>query len=560
MLRSLLTLQRSIQRTGTTFVRHLNEDRVKRTFQYRIQTYFEEILKKQPEKNEALSTRIDHLMTDNKPAPRPENFNQEYHQCQVALANFKEIRDNVVIQEKLINMDYKLSNLLIHLKSHEIFRFLASLSSISRLELTAMEFYEKAIAILIQLAMSGTLNNHELVQLLYFLSLKSHNKEQIENLKPFLPDIDELCLMEKCIVAWVMQKSSIKLHLRQAKMLEKVVEEDFKSIIDDPQLFVPICKSVIISEASNSLCLQKLSDAILTSNKQTNNLNFGAVAHTLALYADALIMDSKVVDLLVKTGVKAIQNDMNTNKNMLQISDVNTFLWSLSHLGTILSLSEKLIVRSFVEHRWTEYTSKDNLGMLVDSMLSLNMLRCWSTKLLKICLSENLFAPVIRRSYHWKIQTKLQLLIAQISLEMKMRVPKSLVKPLKVGYKISDRLEIVKSVANKLVARGLISQMIIECPVKAIVIPGVTLITEKEIYHIDVLDNSTCLKNTFMPHGLMNLKLRLLSRLRLRQIMIKADVFNSDSQMVEKDIEDIIMLNIKHGSALNVKHLISFEV
>lgn len=102
-------------------------------------------------------------------------------------------------------------------------------------------------------------------------------------------------------------------------------------------------------------------------------------------------------------------------------------------------------------------------------------------------LSERLFLPVIYNQCHWKLKAKFQLLITQMTLEMKLRVPRILINPVKIGYKTSDNLMIVHRVASELIHENLIKEAIIECPISAIVIPGITLVTEREYVHICVL-------------------------------------------------------------------------
>lgn len=90
--------------------------------------------------------------------------------------------------------------------------------------------------------------------------------------------------------------------------------------------------------------------------------------------------------------------------------------------------------------------------------------------------------PVFYAKFHWKIRSRLQLLISQILIEMKLVVPENLKKQIKISYNpskcINSVAEIVSS--SSLVEKGIIKHVFVECPISTLQIPGVTFITEKE--------------------------------------------------------------------------------
>ena len=63
---------------------------------------------------------------------------------------------------------------------------------------------------------------------------------------------------------------------------------------------------------------------------------------------------------------------------------------------------------------------------------------------------------------------------------MKMKCPKNLMKHMKVGYTPSNNVNLVAQVASELVGRGTIRSTLVECPIDAIKIPGVTIIANKK--------------------------------------------------------------------------------
>lgn len=101
-------------------------------------------------------------------------------------------------------------------------------------------------------------------------------------------------------------------------------------------------------------------------------------------------------------------------------------------------------------------------------------------QLIKKCLGERTFEPIFHDKYHWKVRSRLQLLMSQIQLEMKMYLPHRLRKQIKIGFTPSENLKAVVEVAFTLANKGIIKDAIIECPIKTLIIPGVTIITNKE--------------------------------------------------------------------------------
>lgn len=98
---------------------------------------------------------------------------------------------------------------------------------------------------------------------------------------------------------------------------------------------------------------------------------------------------------------------------------------------------------------------------------------------METCLRDGLFLQVYNKTCHWKLKTRLDLLISQMTLEMGINVPKFMVQQLQIGYTPSINLEIIKEVALQLADMKIIKTVEIECPIRSLVIPGVTLVTHR---------------------------------------------------------------------------------
>ncbi|XP_016840075.1 uncharacterized protein LOC100679816 [Nasonia vitripennis] len=528
--------------------RGLSSARFKESLQYRILNYFETSRKSQQTAQQCeisaqskdIVPTINNDLLDPNQAKKLDTIYREFE-------HILTINDIHLVQEMIENLDLQCFALINSLKFSEILTLMTEFFKVAPTQFVKSFFYNRSISILIKAAENKSLTNHESVQLLYFISLhKENSANYIDYLKPLLPDMNDLPLFEKCITAQSFYKTSTKLQLRQSRLLEQLIEQDFEQLIGDPMLLVTICKAIILSEPSNELTLKHLSKAIIELKEP---LNFNSVAHVLRLYAETLLFEPKPIDKLVKCGIDIIAKDLEHGKHTLSIPDVDTFLWSISYLGITLTLSEKLILRTWIEQNLRKYKTRENLGYLVNSLLCLHMLRDWSTKVIKNCLGERTFEPIFYDKFHWKVQSRLQLLISQIRLEMKMQVPHSLSKQIKIGFTPSQNLQAVVEVGFSLANKGIIKDAIIECPIKTLIIPGVTITTKKDTYHVDVLDNLTCLKNTNIPNGLTNLKLRLLSRLRYRQILIPGQIFKENPEKVPLIVEEKIRNSIKYGRA-----------
>ncbi|XP_058805992.1 uncharacterized protein LOC131672637 [Phymastichus coffea] len=527
----------------------------KPSLQYKILNYFQNIddARKVSEQC-AVSAQLQKEINKN-------NFSQEKFQFIHQQINY--LSNGCKIRQEIVNeIDHKCLKLIDSLTYSEIFMLLSLLLKIFTYNtLTKTQFYETSMDILFQLLECELLSHQEIIQLLFFISLKKDKaKSYIEYLKLFLPDIKYMDLIEKCITAEAFYKSSVKLNQSQCRVLEDLLSEKSQELISNSILLVPLCKVIRLSKPTSQLNLTNLSNVILS---QIKPFNITTTVHILSLYAEALLNEPVVTARLIRDCMQTIAQ----NRRNLRLKDLDRFLWSISHLGFSIERDEKLMLLKVIEKRLEELKNKENVGLLVNSLLSLHILECWSPKILENCFTESVFEPIFYDKFHWKIRSRLHLLIQQISIEMDLDIPVILKKQIQVTYTVPEEVNFVAKILNILIEKNIVEGILIHCPVKGLQIPGISLVTETwyihygfsafiflltvniiinlsfSLYHIDLLNNSTCLRNTSIPHGLMQLKLRLLTYLKFHHILIPGDLVTTNSDKILSIVQEQVYEN-----------------
>lgn len=276
-------------------------------------------------------------------------------------------------QNFINTIDVKCLSLINSLTHSQILRLLSLLlKNLSATELINTQFYNVSMDMLFQALEYELLNRQDLVQLSFFISLrKDKARSYMIYLKPFLSDIQDLDLVEKCIIAEAFYKSSVKLDQSQSRALEVVLSGMPQELISNSHLLVPLCKAIRLSKPTSQLDLTNLSNAILNMKQPFNIM---AAIHILSLYSEALVHEPDAVARLVKDCMQIMENNISS----LRLKDVDRFLWSISHLGYHLDKDKKQLLMRIMEERLQELKMKKNVGFLVNSLLSLHILECWN--------------------------------------------------------------------------------------------------------------------------------------------------------------------------------------
>lgn len=368
---------------------NLHTSRFYGSFKYEILDYFEKTSKiKKPIPFQTLSNSDPKNIETELNSTTEDKLEAIYKDFATISAN----TDEQLIKEFVEDLDIKCLSIVQSIEPTEILNLFHEFHKILKYKFRFLYFYDNSLPLLIDAIENNLLTNHEIVEVLFFISLNGEkNAHYIKNLQPYLPDLNDLPLIEKCIVAEAFYQASVKLQPCQLKIVEKVVEENFESLIDNTNLLEALCQAIIFSEPSEELSLKNLSKAVLNCKKP---MNFNNNAHVLHLYAKALIFEPQLIDKIVKDCISMIDEDVKERNNNINIKSVDMFLWSMSNLGLTITLPEKLILRKYMETRFNEYRSKENLNILVNTLLCSNMLRCWSMK-----VRTNFFSSLIKKKF-----------------------------------------------------------------------------------------------------------------------------------------------------------------
>ncbi|KAF7989771.1 hypothetical protein HCN44_008445 [Aphidius gifuensis] len=428
-----------------------------------------------------------------------------------------ENEDKIKLKKLLLDIDVICCNFIDKLSPSELLEFLILLIKINTNKITNLLFYKKSMELLKIALKRNQLNHNENLKYLYFCGLeKKTNSHNVKKILQCLPSLEKLPIIEQCIVADTLFKCSIKLKKIDGKIIENIIENNTDYLINNKQLLVSLCKAVRYVGPSDNFTMINLSKSLINS-KERFNLIF--IAHIISLYAEAHQKDQQVLDKLFDDSWQQIENDEN-NMN-IRIKDIDRILWSGRILNYQMDNDKFYIINKFIKKRY--HHIKNHHSLFMNILLSIWMYGDKPINIINECFENNIFDSIIHDDNdNWKIKARLQLLLACIQIECPdIIIPNKLQVPHCVGQKVHNNLKIIFKYIKSLDYYLPIDQLVIDCPIKEILILGISLNHQKiGKIHIDLLDENTCLKGVEEPHGLLNLKLRLLSKLGYKSILI----------------------------------------
>lgn len=179
-------------------------------------------------------------------------------------------------------------------------------------------------------------------------------------------------------------------------------------------------------------------------------------------------------------------------------------------------------IRTFMNNM--EYALFNNPQKLLRILLSLWILGYRAEDIIQKCIANKIFWN-LRNEKFWKIRTSLNLLLRVIQIESpNIQLPIKMFCHVYVPLQISKSVQFIATVVNEFSEKMKLQNVIINSPVNQIYIAGVSF-EDKTLrsFHIDVLNDITCLRLQRIPHGLLNLKLRLIQQLGYQSILINED-------------------------------------
>ncbi|XP_014616612.1 PREDICTED: uncharacterized protein LOC106793864 [Polistes canadensis] len=227
---------------------------------------------------------------------------------------------------------------------------------------------------------------------------------------------------------------------------------------------------------------------------------------------------------------KTFQVKSNIYKKQIYKSKyIDGFLWSICILNYKLTDVQLLEITNFIDN--IQSFIYDEPKELLRILLSLWILGYKAEFMIQECIKRSIFLQAHNNKF-WKIRASLCLLLHTIQIESPdIKLPNDLITDVYVALNIRKSVKILCTIVNGLSKEMKIQNVLINSPAKGIYIPGVSFdhLTLGS-FHIDLLSNTTCLRYSKTPHGLLNLKLRLIKQLGYQSILID-----------ENDIEDTIV-------------------
>ncbi|KAK2586452.1 hypothetical protein KPH14_010727 [Odynerus spinipes] len=442
------------------------------------------------------------------------------------------------------NIDAQCCFLLDVMSYYDIFKLLLFFAKTVPAKITRMSFYNKAIELLQEGISNKVFNNNEIVFCLYFFGLKKVNAaSEIRMIFKYL-EFDKLLLYEKCIVAETTFKCRVKLLQTQIEDIEKLIESKAEVLVADTSLLVPLCKVLRYAGSTQNFLPNNLNKEIV--NKRVQYQMIPAV-HILKMYADKYLAEPTVLQRLV-TDIMArisLANQEFNNRRGLYRSQIyepkylDRFLWSVCILNHKLTDVQLLEIRTFIDSM--QFNLFNEPQRLLRIILSLWILGYRAEFMIQECIKKKTFLKAYN-SKLWKFRTLLCLLFHVIQIESpNIKLPMDLFPDIHVTLNIPKSVRTVSEIISGLAKKMKLQNVIINSPVAGIYIAGVSFDHPTlGSFHVDVLNDITCLQFQQIPHGLTNLKLRLLQQLGYQSILI-----------VEDDVKDILTAFVYIEKRLN---------
>ncbi|KAL2715110.1 uncharacterized protein V1478_014808 [Vespula squamosa] len=464
-----------------------------------------------------------------------------------ALMNFMYQQPVYVLVHEINDIDIKFCNLLEVMSYCDIFKLLLFLSKTIPYKIIELNFYIKAMELLREGISNNIFNKDEIIFCLYFFGLRKENAVKDVQMTWKYLEFEKLSLFEKCIASETLFKCGIKLMQTQIKNVEKLIESEAKFLINNLNLLVPLCKVARHAGTTKNFFPSNLSKEIINCNHKYHMI---PAVHILKLYSHMYFLEPKVLHRLV---TDIIDNISTINKTFKDKSDlykkqiykskyIDGFLWSICILNYKLTDAQFLEVKNYIDN--IQSIIFDEPKELLRILLSLWILGYQPEFMIQECIKRDIFLQAYNNKF-WKIRTSLYLLLHTIQIESpNIKLPTDLFTDVYVAMKIQKSLKTVCTILSGFSKQMKLQNVIINSPAKGIYIAGVSFDHPTlGSFHIDLLNDTTCLRYSKVPHGLMNLKLRLIKQLGYQSILIDEDDLKdtiSTFKYIEKCLDEIL--------------------
>lgn len=315
----------------------------------------------------------------------------------LSLLNAFENRDPPKIQI-LKKLDTECCERLSKLSSGDILQLLKCFMGVIPNYITELKFYELALS---QLGnMKEDLCKNDFVQLIFYVGMQKKNIKSQRMLRSCMTLMDKdfinsLTVEELCIICNSFFRTSTKINNRVFLNTVKNTLSDNLYILKDPALFMTLIKVIRHNKYQDDDLLATISCAIFF-NKTLECYSFTALCHILALYADFLYYDEKIINFFTKKGIQQIKDSVFTSKRSfflehMRAKDIKRFIWALSMFSAFHPLDgndiKTVLVPKILERAESGEFDQD-VDSLVDIILYLWMLNHRAYELVPYALTK----------------------------------------------------------------------------------------------------------------------------------------------------------------------------
>lgn len=410
------------------------------------------------------------------------------------------------------------------LEAKDILDILRIYMQVTPTKLIQFKFYEAAINKLRENIYALTKN--ELLQFMFFVGHQKKDKKAQSILRKCMQRVNEefiniLTVEELCVICNATFKTTTRISNKLFLNRVKDFINDNLCVLKDPAIFITFVKTLRQNQCQDDDLLSTISCAVFF-NKTLQYYSFGTICHILALYADYMYYDENVLKHFTTQCIAELKKSHLTHRTtyftqQIRDKDLKRLLWCLSRLGYNLDANtiRAYIIPNIVERIQKGDLSKDRHS-LVEIILYLWLMNYQAVELLPYALTQE-SVSFIHESHLTK---RLNLLLTAIyfenrpifrELNIKLRGLSNFDKEQQIRSR--PVLRRVMDCLKVIVSKSDLSKFEYTSQIPYVDIVGITGF-RKNIYktvHVEVLDDTICLKNTeCRPSGLAQMKLRIL--------------------------------------------------
>ncbi|RZF40900.1 hypothetical protein LSTR_LSTR015056 [Laodelphax striatellus] len=333
------------------------------------------------------------------------------------------------------------------------------------------------------------------------------------------------------------------------KKLVNCIDKNIKTLFSQPYLFTSVIKPLQHANYKDYKLLDKISKLLVDDKLRLDDVDLIGSIYLLKLYANALYEDEKIILFLADSVLKSLQNS-DDNNEVVRIKDISVILRAFCQYG-FDSLKQRVIDHLIpkIDKLFETETHHKRLKYCIEILLWLNVLGICPRKTMEGFLSpRNLERG--RRDGKLKHHSRVNLLLTILSIEhpdilvnRNVQHLKEDVVPNDIAIHLSHpELNKVQEAVKFLAACEIGHIKSFQCTylVPNLYIKGIVIETSRSSIAVELLGERACLHATDIPHGFMNLKLRLLSKMNYSVILInKEDIKGKQEDLMAK-IEDEI--------------------